>query len=151
MLDRAARRRECDADEARWEAQLRRILKHETRHPDPVADRRLATVPRSLEVVVGVTRHDSLLIPRTLPAFIGGEREDLLCGKCSDVIGSQTTPPTARRQHPEGDRLIIRCTCGALNLISRTSRVRDGDSRQTNSRRQRPPNLEVKRRTTQSA
>jgi hypothetical protein len=42
-----------------------------------------------------------------------------VCGKCGDVIGSRISPATARREHPEGERLVVRCTCGALNLLSR--------------------------------
>jgi hypothetical protein len=117
-IESAAWRRRCDADEARWETQIRKMAGHaaeETRRP--VRSVR-APVRTSLEVANGVTRRDALMIPRTLPTFTGDENEDLVCGKCGDVIGFRISPRTARREHPEGDRLVVRCTCGALNLLS---------------------------------
>lgn len=118
-FERAAWRRRCDADEARWEAQIRKLAGHaadESRRP---ASSRPAPMRTTLVVASGVTRRDALIMPLTLPTFSGDENEDLVCGKCGDVIGFRISPVTARREHPEGERLVVRCTCGALNLLSR--------------------------------
>jgi RNase P subunit RPR2 len=74
--------------------------------------------PTRLSLIARVTRRDQLLIPRILPALTGTGPESLACGKCSGLIVSGLTCRTARREHPEGSRLVIRCTCGALNLLS---------------------------------
>ncbi|MEA2998933.1 MAG: hypothetical protein QOK17_766 [Sphingomonadales bacterium] len=119
QIERAAWRRCSDAEEARWEAQIRKMAGHaaeETRSP---VSRGPAPSRTALEVAGGVTRRDALIIPRTLPTFSGDENENLVCGKCGDVIGFRISPATARREHPEGERLVVRCTCGALNLLSR--------------------------------
>jgi len=65
-----------------------------------------------------VGHRDLLLLPRTLPALTGTGLENLICGKCCALVGSRLSCRTARREHPEGSRLVIRCTCGALNLVS---------------------------------
>lgn len=118
-FERAAWRRRCDADEARWEAQLRKMAGHAAEEPRPRAGTGQALIRTILEVAVDVTRRDALLMPRMLPTFSGHENEDLVCGKCKDVIGLRISPVTARREHPEGERLVVRCTCGALNILSR--------------------------------
>jgi hypothetical protein len=118
-FERAAWQRACAADEARWEAQIRRMAGHAAEGSMPPVSRGPAPIRTALEVAGGVTRRDVLIMPRTLPGFSGEENEDLVCGKCGDVIGLRISPVTARREHPEGERLVVRCTCGALNLLSR--------------------------------
>jgi hypothetical protein len=122
-LGRAAGQRERDEEEAGWEAQLRRMAGR-VKYSEPAIERVVAPVRMALEIVGGVTRRDSLLLPRTLPVFTGDEDEDLVCGKCSKVIGSRTSAPSCRCLHPEGDRVIVRCTCGALNLLYQIERRR---------------------------
>lgn len=117
--ERAAWRRRCDADEARWEAQIRNMAGHAMEEPRPPAGSGFAAIRTALEVAASVTRRDALFMPRMLPTFRGHENEDLVCGKCEDVIGFRISPVTARREHPEGERLVVRCTCGALNILSR--------------------------------
>lgn len=115
---RAIRQHECNMDEARWEAQLRKLARRkpiEEKRPPPA---RPSLVQSPLELTARVTSRDVLLIPRHLPAFTGDEHQDLTCGRCSSVIGSGIALRTARREHPEGDRLVVRCLCGALNLLS---------------------------------
>jgi hypothetical protein len=119
QIERAAWRRRSDADEARWEAQIREMAGHAAEEPGPLVRRGPAPIRTALEVAGGVTRRDALIMPRTLPTFSGDENENLVCGKCGDVIGFRISPVTARREHPEGERLVVRCTCGALNLLSR--------------------------------
>lgn len=122
-LKRAARQRERAAEEAGWEAQLRRMAGR-AKYSEPAIKRVVASVRMALEIVGGVTRRDSLLLPRTLPVFTGNEHEDLVCGKCSEIIGLRASAPSCRRLHPEGDRVIVRCTCGALNLLYQVERSR---------------------------
>jgi hypothetical protein len=50
-----------------------------------------------LDVVDGVTRYDSLLMPRTLPVATGDEAEDLACGKCGETIALRAGRDTVRR------------------------------------------------------
>ncbi|MEA3028875.1 MAG: hypothetical protein QOG13_200 [Sphingomonadales bacterium] len=122
-LGRAARQRERDEEEAGWEAQLRRMAGR-AKYSEPVIERVVSPIRMALEIVGGVTRRDSLLLPRTLPVFTGDEHEDLVCGKCWEIIGFRTSAPSCRRLHPEGDRVIVRCTCGALNVLYQVERPR---------------------------
>jgi hypothetical protein len=115
-LERGARERECDEEEAGWEAQLRRMAER-AKYSERVLEQVVAPARIVLEIVGGVTRQDSLLLPRTLPVLTGDEHENLVCGKCSEVIGFRTSAASCRRLHPEGDRVIVRCPCGALNLL----------------------------------
>jgi hypothetical protein len=118
-FERAAWRRASDADEARWEAQIRNMAGAAAEESRPPAGRIPAPIRTAMEVAGDVTRRDALIMPRTLPTFSGNENEDLVCGRCGDVIGFRISPVTARREHPEGERLVVRCTCGALNVLSR--------------------------------
>jgi hypothetical protein len=114
LSDEGARRRlECAADEARWAAKLRATAKTKAREPAPGA----APVTILLDVVDGMTRYDNLIMPRALPIAVGCEGEDLACGKCGDVIASRAGRDTVRRNYPQGDRVVIRCTCRALNVL----------------------------------
>lgn len=121
-LERAVWRRQEAEDEARWEAQIRRLREQQAQKPRPPtlepARASVATlVSTRLEISGRVRRRDTLLIARTLPLLSGSDDEDLLCGKCSVVICARTSRQFARRQHPEAVRLLARCTCGALNLL----------------------------------
>jgi hypothetical protein len=118
-FEQSAWRRRCDADEARWEAQIRKMTGRAAEELKSSVASGPAPIRTALEVAIGVTRRDALIMPRTLPTFSGDENEDLVCGTCGDVIGFRISPVTARREHPEGERLVVRCTCGALNLLSR--------------------------------
>ena len=118
-FERAAWRRRCDADEACWEAQIRKMAGHVAEESRRPVSSGTAPIRTALEVAGGVTRRDALILPRTLPTFSGDENENLVCGKCGDIIGLRISPVTARREHPEGERLVVRCTCGALNVLSR--------------------------------
>ena len=113
---RSTRQREWEDDQAAWEARLRKLsgrVAAEERVAPPVV-----LEPKLLERAERVTRLDALLIPRSLPALVGSERGDLACAGCSSVIGRAISARTARREHPEGRRLVVRCTCGTLNLLS---------------------------------
>ena len=125
MPERASWQRERDEEEAAWEAQLRRMAKYQTREIEPAAAPAPAPPVRTaMDVVSGRKRHDFLLLPRRLPIVTGSESEDLACGKCGTVIAARTSRETARRRHPEGDRLVVRCTCKALNLLCGKAGIR---------------------------
>ena len=110
------RRSECGEDELRWEKQIRALTEQRVGRIVPTIHQPCA--PTRLALTSRVTRRDHLLLPRALPALTGTGPANLVCGKCSEVIGSGLTCLAARREHPEGSRLVIRCTCGALNLVS---------------------------------
>lgn len=113
-----ARQREREAEEAGWEARLRRLPKHGTRHADAVAPRGNAPRRTLLEPAGRPGRHDMLLLPRAVPIATGAEPEDLVCGSCAAIVAAWTSRASLRRLYPEGDRLILRCPCRTLNLLS---------------------------------
>jgi hypothetical protein len=115
------RQRETDEEDARWEARLRQLSARKSL--PGVGTARAPSPPRktSLQLVSSLTRRDALLLPRSVPGFSGSEPDDFICGKCSGLIGSRVSPTTIRGRHPEGERLVVRCVCGALNLVSVTS------------------------------
>lgn len=130
-FERRGQRPEWNEDQARWEASLRRQSARRTIQamPNlPVLESAIFAPARTrLEITRRVTRRDALILPRALPAFEGQAHEDLMCGGCDAVIGSRISLRLARRAHPEGDRLIVRCLCGTNNLLSREcSKARHG-------------------------
>ncbi len=103
-------------EEAQWEAKLRQLARREVKHGAPVS-RPAITRRSSLKLVTAITRHDALLMPRSWPLLTGSEAEDLACGQCANVIGAGITTASARSHFPEGERVIVRCSCGAFNLL----------------------------------
>jgi hypothetical protein len=122
MAARSARQRECDADEAGWELQIRRMAKHGTRQIEPPVTVPAAATTQIMEVVSKIGRHDVLLLPRTLPIGTGDDPEDLACGRCSTIVAAGLSRTAARNRHPEGKRVVVRCTCKALNLLCGVAR-----------------------------
>lgn len=118
VRERSARERSWDEDQARWERQLRKLSAPARAKDEAPAIVPLAPARTPLELAASVGPRDALLIPRLLPVLTGSEAEDLLCGKCQLVIGRGISARTARRRHPEGQRLVLRCACGALNLLA---------------------------------
>lgn len=114
---RSARQQERDEDEARWEARLRHLTRQKQWSERSASVAAVESRTTSLELASKLTPHDAVLLPRALPRFTGDEHEDVVCGRCRDLIGSQISPCTIRRRHPEGKRLVIRCLCGAFNLL----------------------------------
>jgi hypothetical protein len=120
---RSARQREWDREQAAWEARLRKLAGGVPAEEKPVLQ---ASLERAVLPPAGrVRRLDALLLPRSLPALVGSERVDLACAGCSGIIGHAISARTARREHPEGKRLLVRCTCGILNLVSASRHARD--------------------------
>lgn len=118
LSDRALRHdRDCAAEEARWEAQIRMMaqMKRQERPAPPATAP--APVQTTLDVVDGMTRYDNLVIARALPLAVGSDAEDLTCGKCGGVIAARASRETVRNRYPQGDRLLIRCSCRAINVL----------------------------------
>lgn len=137
-------------EEAQWEAKLRQLARREIKHVAPVS--RPATARRSsLKLVTAITRHDALLMPRTWPLLTGSEAEDLACGQCANVIGSGITTAAARSHFPEGERVIVRCSCGAFNLLCHAPGGRSEPHRARAIVPARPrPRYAIRRRPTSS-
>lgn len=114
---RSTRQREWDSDQAAWEARLRALSGRQAVEDKPM--RAAPLDPTILQPAGRITRLDALLLPRSLPVFVGTEQGDLACAGCAAIIGRAISARTARRAHPEGDRLVVRCTCGAINLVCR--------------------------------
>lgn len=110
--------------ERRWEAQLGKQAAHGRAMSEAAAIIRSAPARSFLQLISTATPRDALLLPRILPAFTGNEQEELLCGKCYEVIGVGVSAHSVRRRHPEGRRLMIRCLCGGLNLLARSKALR---------------------------
>jgi hypothetical protein len=116
--ERSDRERIWDEDQARWEKQLRKLAARGCAKDEAPAIVRLAPARTPLELTASVGPRDVLLMPRRLPALTGTEPQDLLCGKCQAILGCGISARAARRRHPEGQRLVLRCVCGALNLLA---------------------------------
>lgn len=125
-VERTARQREGDVQDARWATQIRNMAKHETRTFEPRITASPSPTRTILDIVSKVRRHDMLLIPRVLPIAAGSEPEDLLCGRCAELVASGTSRKSLRQRYPEGDNLIARCTCRALNLLCSVAGVHSG-------------------------
>lgn len=110
------RRRDQALEEAAWEARLRSVAMTEARE-GPMPAPAPSPVRTILDVVDGMTRYDNLVMPRTLPVAVGSDDEDLACGNCGQTIASHSSREALRQSHPQGDRLVIRCPCRALNVV----------------------------------
>lgn len=117
-VERAAWGREDAQDEARWEQRLRQLPKHGIMK-EVLCEAPMPTIRRILEIVDGMARHDVVLTPPTLPLIRGADAEDLVCGRCAVVIFARTNLRSARCGHPGEARLLVRCTCGSLNVLYR--------------------------------
>ncbi len=109
--------RDCAAEEARWEAQLRMLARMKRQERPSLPAPAPAPVLTTLDVVDGMTRYDNLVIARALPLAVGDDAEDLACGKCGGVIAVRASRETVRNRYPQGDRLLIRCSCRAINVL----------------------------------
>lgn len=60
---------------------------------------------------------DAHIRANKIPIMQGSDRGDLNCGGCGQAIAKGVTPATFRTQIQTDQRLIVECTCGALNVI----------------------------------
>jgi hypothetical protein len=52
-----------------------------------------------------------------LPVMTGSDEADLNCGACGKAIATGTSPAAFHHKIQSDQRLIVECTCGALNVI----------------------------------
>ncbi len=69
-------------------------------------------------IAEAVTDQDAIMVAEKLPALTGNGNEDILCGSCNQVLAEKLTPQAIRRMAPTENRLVLRCTCGANNLVA---------------------------------
>lgn len=115
--ERAGRFTDLDwaIQQAAWERKLRRsAAAGEWQRPcaSPASRR-----PTQLALADAFSPRDTLLIASKAAPLTGSEPEDLACGKCGQILGEGFSARGLRRRHPEGRRLIVRCSCRALNLV----------------------------------
>ena len=108
--------RDWNLQQARWEAKLR--LAAGKQAPDRPRAPPRARRPVALTLAEKFSVRDALLIARSGDSFAGSEEEDLACGGCGAVICSGISKRSLRRTHPEGEQLIVRCPCRALNVVA---------------------------------
>jgi len=61
---------------------------------------------------------DSVLAPKVFPVFRGNEHdENIACGSCRQLIAQCVSTRTLYLRYSTPKRLLIRCTCGAHNIV----------------------------------
>jgi hypothetical protein len=49
--------------------------------------------------------------------MVGTDEGDLNCGKCGMALAKGTTPAAFHGKIQTEQRLVVECTCGALNVV----------------------------------
>jgi len=72
-----------------------------------------------LQVVQPEQGKDSIIpaTQRSFPILKGRDRDHLACGACNEVIAWNVSGETAREMFMVASRLLLRCRCGAHNLV----------------------------------
>jgi hypothetical protein len=71
-----------------------------------------------LTVVDDAGEGDTILQATKLPLFRGHDKEEnLACGSCKAVVASNASTRSIHERFATAGRLILRCTCGADNLL----------------------------------
>lgn len=60
---------------------------------------------------------DAHIRANKLPVMTGSDEGDLNCGGCGQAIAKGVSPATFHQQIQSDQRLVVECTCGALNLV----------------------------------
>lgn len=60
---------------------------------------------------------DAHIRANRLPLMENSDEGDLNCGKCGATLAAKTSPATFRQKIQTEQRLIVECTCGALNVV----------------------------------
>lgn len=60
---------------------------------------------------------DAHIRANRLPVMAGDDEGDLNCGKCGQAIATGTTPASFHKKIQTEQRLVVECTCGALNVV----------------------------------
>ena len=68
--------------------------------------------------VVEPQEDDGVLAPKVFPMLRGKEHdEDIACGSCRQLIARCVSTRTLYLRYSTPKRLLIRCTCGAHNIL----------------------------------
>lgn len=62
---------------------------------------------------------DAHIRANRLPVMTGTDEGDLNCGQCGKAIAERTSPASFHQKIQTDQRLVVECTCGALNLVPR--------------------------------
>ena len=68
------------------------------------------------EVQLGSDAH---IRANRLPIITGTHEGDLNCGKCGQALVRNSTAADVHQMIQTSQRLVLECTCGALNVIPR--------------------------------
>lgn len=60
---------------------------------------------------------DAHIRANKLPVMTGTDEGDLNCGNCGKAIAEGTSPAGFHQKIQTEQRLVVECTCGALNVI----------------------------------
>jgi hypothetical protein len=60
---------------------------------------------------------DAHIRANKLPIMAGGDEGNLNCGQCGEAIATGTSLATFHQKIQTEQRLLIECTCGALNVV----------------------------------
>jgi hypothetical protein len=72
------------------------------------------TLETTEEVHPGADAH---IRANKLPVMTGSDEGDLNCGKCGMAIAEKTSSSAFHQKIQTDQRLVVECTCGALNVI----------------------------------
>lgn len=70
-----------------------------------------------LELAPEGSEADAIIIAQKLPALEGNGQTDLSCGGCGEVVARNLTGQAIAATFRTPRRLLLQCTCGALNII----------------------------------
>jgi hypothetical protein len=74
----------------------------------------------SLETITEVQEGaDAHIRANRLPVLTGTDEGDLNCGGCGQALATGITPTDFHQKIQTEQRLVVECTCGALNVIPR--------------------------------
>lgn len=73
---------------------------------------------RTFETVADASERDGIILAESMPALTGNGPDDLLCGGCGEVLAAKLTPEAIASAFRTDKRLILRCVCGADNLVA---------------------------------
>lgn len=71
---------------------------------------------------------DAVITAQSLPGLTGNGPSDLICGQCGEVVGKGLDTGAIARTFETKRRLLLKCTCGAHNLIAEATDERAGGS-----------------------
>lgn len=60
---------------------------------------------------------DSVMTAQSMPALTGNDLVDLHCGGCGELLAKGLNPQVIARSFSTERRLLLKCVCGAHNLI----------------------------------